>query len=90
MFEGAKTNVETGTTTLIDLADYLIKNDMVNILLDAYIVTMKELNKDIDAEILLMKEDPSTIISPLNGAIVENSKHEDIEDSIGYKDSDME
>ena len=58
--------VETGTTTILDFADYLVKNNLVLPLLDKVIEAAKDANakEPLDGAILEMKEDPSKIVSP--------------------------
>jgi recombination protein RecA len=73
LYEDEKTNVETGTKTAVDLAEYLIKNDMVIKIIDAYIQAVEDDGAKPDKDILAMKNDPSIIVSPLDGAEVEVS-----------------
>jgi recombination protein RecA len=58
--------IETGTTTIIDLADYLVTNNRVLPLLEKLIEAHQEdpTLEPIDASVLEMKEDPTKIISP--------------------------
>lgn len=64
--------IETGTTTMPDLANYLIQNNLVIPLLDK---ATEELDNDPSAEpldeaILEMKRDPSKIVSPTGDVIL--------------------
>ena len=58
--------VETGTTTTLELADYLVKNNLVLPLLEKVIEKAKEDNtkEPLDEAILELKENPSKIASP--------------------------
>lgn len=73
LFDDAKKNVDTETVTTVELADYLIKNNLVEKVLNAYIEAFEEDDNDdkIDKEIYAMLEDKSLIVSPLDGASVE-------------------
>jgi len=85
LFKNEKKNFDTATKTVVELADYLIKNDYLNLILDAYI---EELESDddidsIDESILALQTDPSTIVSPLEGAdVVVEKSEEEIEEAI--------
>ena len=73
-------SVDTGTTTMIELADYLIANNKVLDLLTKLEEAVEE-EPDygpIDEAIIEMKEDATKIISP-SGALVEAQQVEDIE-----------
>lgn len=74
LFEDAKKNVDTEKKTNVELADYLVKNDLVKIVLEAYIEKHVEEYDDeskIDPAILAMRGDESLIVSPMEGATVE-------------------
>lgn len=59
-----KKNVDTGTTTLVELADYIVKSNLVDQLLEAYIDAVTE--EKADKDILALRDDPSMITSPLD------------------------
>ena len=72
--EGAKKNVDTAAKTNVELADYLVKNNLVEKVLEAYIEKHVEEHGDenkIDKDILAMRDDSSKIVSPMNGATIE-------------------
>jgi recombination protein RecA len=86
LIEGAKKNLDTEMTTFVELADYLVKNDLIETILNAYIDEYVEENGSedkIDPDILAMRDDPSTIVSPMEGATVEVNQEEspDISDA---------
>jgi hypothetical protein len=63
--------VEMGASTAIEVADYLVKNNLVIPLLDKVV---EELGNDptaenLDGSILEMKDDPSKIVSPLDSNV---------------------
>jgi recombination protein RecA len=66
--------VETKTTTLVEFADFLIKNELVIPLLDKVVMEKQE---SLDEAILEMKSDPKKIVSPTEGDISLNSKRVD-------------
>jgi recombination protein RecA len=87
-----KDKIETSATTLIELADYLVKNNLVITLLDKLIESIENdpTANSLDEAILEMKEDPSKIVSPsqvtidvskIADAKVEDIDPEDLEDS---------
>ncbi len=96
LFEDAKKNVDTKTTTSVELADYLVKEDLVNIVLDAFVASYVDEHGSedkIDKDILALRDDPTLIVSPLNGAIVDTINNDapsitnqDIEDTDGGLD----
>jgi len=74
LFEDAKKNIDTEKKTNVELADYLVKNDLVQIVLQAYIEKHVEEHDDeskIDPSILEIRDNPALIVSPMEGAIVE-------------------
>ncbi|MFA7219430.1 MAG: hypothetical protein WC119_02920 [Synergistaceae bacterium] len=78
LFKGAKKNVDTGTSTSVELADYLVRENLVGKVLDAFINNYIEEDGDekkIDKDVMALKDDPSLIISPLSGAVVEKTNH---------------
>lgn len=87
-----KKNLDTGVGSVAELADYLVKNNLVLTLLDAYVKAVEEEDGDNtpDENLLKMKEDPSLIKSPLEGkelnVEVINEKT-DIIDDISDEDS---
>ena len=81
-----KDKVETGATTVVELADYLIENDLVLTMLDNLIESVEDdpTAEAIDDAILEMKEDPSKIVSPTDNVSldvkqVEDAKEEDLD-----------
>jgi len=79
--------VETDTTSIVDLANYLIKNNLVITLLDKTIEA-KGSKEPLDGAITEMKDDPSKIVSPVVGDVsmddkkVEDALAEDLADEI--------
>lgn len=79
IIDGAKKNVPTGTKTMVDLARYIVQENLVVKILE-YIKEIKDddptLETEIPKEVLAMLEDPSKIIAPdatglvLNAALV--------------------
>ena len=74
-----KDKIETGASTVVELADYLISENLVLPLLDKLIESTENdpTAEPIDGAILEMKEDPSKIVSPTNNVIFEAKKVED-------------
>ena len=76
--------IETGTSTIVDFADYLIDNNLVLDILDKVI----EFNEEdvtvdpIDDAILELKEDPSKIVSPNDNIKIDIKQIEDGEAEI--------
>jgi len=68
----AKKNLDTGMATISELADYLVKNNLVITVLDAYVAAMKEDDEEVkpDKDVIAMKDDSSLIKSPLDGKTV--------------------
>jgi len=80
-----KKNVDTGKSTVAELADYLVKNNLVIALIDAYIKAVEEEEEVPDEDILKMKDDVSLIKSPLDGKSIDVeviNKKEDIVDNV--------
>lgn len=76
LFKGAKKNVDTGASTSVELADYLVREGLVEKVLDAFISNYIDEDGDekkIDKDVMALKDDPSLIISPLSGAVVEKT-----------------
>jgi len=71
--------IETGTTSVTDLADYLIKNNYVIPLIEALekAVDQDDTLDPIDGAILEMKDDSSKIVSPKDGIILESKQLSD-------------
>jgi len=63
---GAKKNLDTGVSKMVELADYIVKNNLVDQLLEAYIEAATE--EKADKDILAMRDDPSLITSPLDSS----------------------
>jgi len=75
-----KKPIETGMTTMTELADYIVKNNQVISLLDALIEEVDGIDDidPIDDAILELKEDPSKIVSPVEASLeVEAEKVDD-------------
>lgn len=75
LVKDAKKNIETGATSYPELADYLIKNDMVQVMIDGYFSAVEEdpavEEDDVDKDLLRLKDDPTSATSPMSGATVE-------------------
>jgi len=79
LFAKAKKNVDTETKTTVELADYLIKEGLVDKIMDAYVENyIDEFGSEdkIDPDIIKIREDPSTIVSPMDGATIETTQDE--------------
>jgi len=61
--------VETGATTILDVADFLVKNKLVIPLLEKVEEAKIDPKDQLDGIILEMKENPSKIVSPIGGDI---------------------
>jgi recombination protein RecA len=74
LFEGSKKNVDTETKTTVELADYLVQEGLVEKVLETYIENYVDENGNedkIDQDILALRDDPSLIVSPMDGATVD-------------------
>lgn len=82
LFEDEKKNVATATYNFIDLADYLIKNNFVVVLIDALAAAIenKEVSLKMPKEILELKSDPTKIVSPNNLVMAEKIIKKEIEE----------
>lgn len=71
--------VETGKSTIVEVADYLVKNDLVSTLLDKVIEVQEEdsANEPLDGAILEMKSDASKIVSPLDNSVTVGAERMD-------------
>lgn len=65
--------IETNTTTIMEFADFLVKNNLVVKLIEK----IEEEKSDLDEAILEMKKDPKKIFSPVEGDISMNDKRVD-------------
>ena len=93
---GGKKNLITDTTSIAELADYIVKNDMVMTILEASVEAIEEINDEVgkdepalEEKIMDMQEDPSLIKSPIEGKELEVevvNKKEDIVDDIRNDD----
>jgi len=92
LFDGCKKNVDTGAKTSVELADYLVKEKLVNVVLEAFVsnyIDEHGSEDKIDKDILALRDDPALIVSPLNGAIVDaindapSITNQDIDDTDG-------
>jgi recombination protein RecA len=61
--------VETGKTSILELADYLVKNNLVVPLLDKVIEAKDDPKEPLDGAILEMKDNPAKIVSPTEGDV---------------------
>jgi len=64
---GEKKNLDTETSTIIELADYVVKNDLVSKLISAYDSYIEESGEKYDKLVEELKNNPSIIKSPLDG-----------------------
>lgn len=64
---GEKSNIDTQAATLVHLADYLVKNDLTQKLIDAYLNAVKAEDGKIDSVVQSMVDNPKLIVSPLEG-----------------------
>jgi RecA/RadA recombinase len=71
-----KDKIETGATTMPEMANFIIKNKLVVPLIDALIENALD-TSEIDGAILEMKEDPTKIVSPSNEVILDAEKIDD-------------
>lgn len=74
-----KEKIETGATSMVELAGYLIDKDLVITMLDKLIESIEDdpTAEDIDEAILEMKDDSSKIVSPIDNATMDVKKVED-------------
>ena len=85
LFEGEKKNFDTGCKTTVELADYVIREDLVGKIMDAYIEIIEndEESEGVEDYILEMQADPESIVSPMEGEDITFEKSdEDIEKEI--------
>jgi recombination protein RecA len=75
---GDKKNIDTGTSTIVQLADYLVKNNLVNKIIEAYISAKEQedekVEKSIQAIIDEFEKNPNSMVSPLEGKSVSIEK----------------
>lgn len=64
---GEKKNLDTETSTIIELADYVVKNDYVNKLIKAYEALVEEGTVNNNKYVTELKDNPSMVVSPLAG-----------------------
>ena len=79
---GEKKNMDTGCGTIVQLADFLVKNDLVTKLMDAYKEVLAEEGATIPKAVQTLLEklsDPKNVVSPLEGKVVsvEDAKVDD-------------
>jgi hypothetical protein len=67
---GEKKNLDTETSTIIELADYVVKNDYVGKLIRAYEVLVEEGTEKNNKYVTEIKDNPILIVSPLAGKAV--------------------
>jgi len=82
--------IETGAASILELADYLIDNNLVLPLLDKVIEAYdddKELG-ELDGAILEMKEDPTKIISPKSASVSTDKAVDATEEELGDEAKD--
>jgi hypothetical protein len=78
LFDDAKKNVETGQRTLVELADYLVKMGFVSNVYEGYVKEVERNGGNIDPDIAIIAESPSSIKSPItDNAIVEKNIEEE-------------
>jgi recombination protein RecA len=94
---GEKKNLDTGMSTIVELADYIVKNNYATIMVDAVLSAIEEAGDRMDGTIKSLKEDPSLIVSPLAGkeVTVETVKHdaklmEELRDAKEDKEEDLD
>jgi recombination protein RecA len=64
----AKKNLDTGATSLVELSDYIVKNDLVQKLIEAYKEAIdEEGSTKVDKMVQDMIDNPALIVSPLEG-----------------------
>ena len=85
-----KDKIETGTTTMVELADYLIQEGLVITLLDKLLESLEDdpTAEALDGAILEMKEDPSKIVSPsdnvsMDDKRVDDANEDELKDELG-------
>lgn len=85
LFENEKKNVDTGSKTVVELADYLVTSGLIDQVLNAYIKEAEEDENvtEIDKDVMGLVEDPTTRVSPLEGTIVDTEElSEVVQDAI--------
>jgi len=72
-------NLDTGASTIIELADYVVKNGYVKEICDAYVAAVEEEDKKIDKSVVDLIAKPDEAVSPLAGKTVkvENVKNDE-------------
>lgn len=76
---GEKKNIDTGCAAIVQLADYLVKNDLVKKMIDAYLTKVDNVVPKAVQTVLDKLSDPANVVSPLEGKIisVEDAKTDD-------------
>ena len=83
-----KKNLDTGASTFVELADYVVKNDYVEKILDGYLAWCEENAEEPDKSVAALKDKPELIVSPLKGKEVKVEEIATEEDAIKNADDD--
>jgi len=93
---GNKEKIETGATSMVELADYLISEDLVIAMLDKLIESVEDdpVAQAIDDAILEIKENPSLIVSPTEASVeskkLDDASEAELEDELTGQDVEPE
>ena len=85
---GVKKNLDTGASTFVELADYIVKNKYATKILDAYLAYCEENAEEPDKSIAKLKDSPELIVSPLQGKDVKVEVIATEEDAVKNADDD--
>ena len=64
---GEKKNLDTGMSTIVELADYIVVNNYASVLVDAVLAAIEAAGDRSNSSIQALKDDPSLLVSPLAG-----------------------
>ena len=85
--------IDTGSETILEVADFIVRHNMVNIVYDKVLETAKSTNTEIDVEemkvIEKIKSEPESVKSPLESKIVEKIDS-DLDDGDEEEDAELE
>ena len=83
-----KKNLDTGASTFVELADYVVNNDYTMKILDAYLAYCEENAEEPDKSVASLKEHPELAISPIKGMKIKVEEIVTEEDAIKNADDD--
>ena len=83
-----KKNLDTGASTYVELADYIVNNNYVNKILKAYLEYCEDNATEPEKTVAILKDKPELIVSPLKGKDVKIVDIISEEDAIKNADDD--